>query len=67
MERETLLAHRSHWGEESKPARHDLSHLTSEEAAAYGDLRFERLRPKPRLEQERVGCGRLNERLHSWL
>jgi hypothetical protein len=29
MDRETLLAHRLHWGEEPDPARHDLSRLTT--------------------------------------
>lgn len=67
MDRETLLAHRSHWGEEPQPARHDLSRLTPEEAAVYDDLRFARLQPGLRLEQERVGFGWLNERLSALL
>ena len=29
MDRETLLAHRLHWGEEAEPARHDLARLTA--------------------------------------
>jgi hypothetical protein len=63
MDRETLLAHRSHWGEEPDPARHDLARLTPEEAAVYDDLRFGRHQPRLRLEQERVSFGWLNERL----
>jgi hypothetical protein len=63
MDRETLLEHRLHWGEEAEPARHDLPRLTTEEAAVYDELRFDRLRPSLRLEQERVGFGWLNERL----
>jgi hypothetical protein len=63
MDRETLLAHRQHWGEEPDPARHDLSRLTTEEAAVYDDLRFDRHQPRLRLEQERVGFGRVKERL----
>jgi hypothetical protein len=63
MDRETLLAHRLHWGEEPEPAHHDLPRLTPEEAAVYDDLRFDRLRPRLRLEQERVGFGWLSERL----
>lgn len=63
MDRETLLAHRLHWGEEPDPARHDLSRLTTEEAAVYDDLRFDRHQPRLRLEQERVGFGRVKERL----
>jgi hypothetical protein len=64
MDRQTLLAHRLHWGEESGPARHDLSRLTVAEAAMYDDLRFDRFQPRVRLEQERVGFGWLNEQLH---
>ncbi|MEP7282692.1 MAG: DUF3322 domain-containing protein [Rubrivivax sp.] len=67
MDQETLLAHRSHWGEEPGPARHDLSRLTTEEAAVYDDLRFERLQPRLRLEQEHVGFGWFSEQLHSGL
>lgn len=59
MDRETLLAHRTHWGEEPEPVRHDLARLTLEEAALYDDLRFDRLQPRLRLEQERIGYGRL--------
>lgn len=65
MDRETLLAHRSHWGEEPEPARHDLSRLTTEEAAVYHDLRFDRLQPRLRLEQERIGYGWVCDRLAS--
>lgn len=63
MDRETLLAHRSHWSEEPDPARHHLSHLTTEEAAVYDDLRFDRLSSRLRLEQERVGFGWVCDRL----
>lgn len=63
MDRETLLAHRLHWGEEPGPARHDLSRLTPEETAVYDDLRFDRHQPRLRLEQEHVGFGWLCERL----
>jgi hypothetical protein len=63
MDGETLLVHRSQWGEEPEPARHDLSRLTPEEATVYDDLRFDRLQPRLRLEQERVGFGWVNQRL----
>lgn len=63
MDRETLLAHRPHWGEEPEPARHDLTRLTPEEAAVYDELRFDRHQPRLRLEQERVGFGWLCDRL----
>ncbi|WP_180684491.1 DUF3322 domain-containing protein [Tepidicella baoligensis] len=63
MDRETLLAHRLHWGAEPEPAHHDLVRLTPEEAAVYDDLRFDRYQPRLRLEQERVGFGWLRDRL----
>ena len=63
MDRETLLAHRPHWGEEPEPARHDLPRLTPEETAVFDELRFDRLKPRLRLEQERVGFGWLCNRL----
>ncbi|NCA70861.1 MAG: hypothetical protein EOM91_12270 [Sphingobacteriia bacterium] len=63
MDRETLLAHRAYWGEEPKPARHDLPRLTSAEAALYDELRFDRIRPSLRLEQEHIGYGWLVEHL----
>ncbi|MCW7541986.1 DUF2220 family protein [Aquabacterium sp. A7-Y] len=55
MDRETLLTHRAQWGEEPEPARHDLARLTIEEAALYDELRFDRIQPRLRLEQERIG------------
>jgi hypothetical protein len=64
MDRETLLAHRAQWGEEPEPARHDLVRLTSEEAALYDDLRFDCIQPRLRLEQERIGYGRLCDNLN---
>jgi len=57
MDRETLLAHRAQWGEELAPARHDLARLTIDEAALYDELRFDRIQPRLRLEQERIGFG----------
>lgn len=64
MDRETLFAHRLHWGEEPVPVRHDLSRLTMDEAAIYDELRSDRIQPRLRLEQERLGFGWLGERLH---
>lgn len=63
MDRDTLLAHRLHWGEEPDPVRHELARLTPEETAVYDDLRFDRHQPRLRLEQERVGFGWLCDRL----
>jgi hypothetical protein len=63
MDRETLLAHRLHWGEEPEPARAELPRLTAPEAAVYDELRFDRLQPRLRLEQERVSFGWFSARL----
>lgn len=63
MNRETLLAHRLQWGEEPEPARHDLARFTMEEAALYDELRFDRIQPRLRLEQERLGFGWVCQRL----
>ncbi|MCX9158561.1 DUF3322 domain-containing protein [Niveibacterium sp. 24ML] len=63
MDRETLLAHRPHWGEESTPIQHPLPCLTAHETQVYDELRFDRVQPRLRLEQERVGFAWLNEQL----
>jgi hypothetical protein len=55
MDRETLFAHRLQWGEEAAPVQHGLSRLSAAEAALYDEIRFDRIQPKLRLEQERVG------------
>ena len=63
MDRATLLAHADHWGEEPQPLSRDLPRLTAEEGALYDDLRDNRLRPRLRLEQERVGFGWVQQAL----
>jgi len=65
MDRRTLMAHRSQWGDEppEKRHKHPLSRLTDQEARLYDDLRLDRIRPHLRLEQERVGFSWLNEQL----
>lgn len=55
MDRDTLLAHRPHWGKEPKPEKRELSRLNSTEAALYDELRQNRLGIHLRLEQERIG------------
>ncbi len=55
MDRTTLVAFESQWGEEEKQARRDLPRLTGEERALYDDLRDNRIRKNLRLEQERIG------------
>ena len=63
MDRETLLAHRPHWGTESRPETRDLPRLTAEENALYNDLRDNRLGRQVRLEQERIGFEWVREAL----
>ena len=57
MDRATLLAHADHWSEEPQPLLRNLPRLTAQEGALFDDLRDSRLRPRLRLEQERVGFG----------
>ena len=57
MDRPTLMVHESLWGEEEAQITHDLPRLTGAERALFDDLRDNRLRPRLRLEQERVGFG----------
>ena len=59
MDRETLMAHRDHWGEESRPALRDLPRLDVAEQALFDDLRHNRLQAGLRLEQERIGFDSL--------
>ncbi|MFA5685072.1 MAG: Wadjet anti-phage system protein JetD domain-containing protein, partial [Lysobacteraceae bacterium] len=63
MDRSTLFAHQAHWGEESRPASQPLTRLDAEESALYDDLRLDRIRPRLRLEQERIGYGWLKDGL----
>lgn len=63
MDRETLLVHRVHWGEETSPTQQELPRLKTEEAEVYDDLRFDRIQPRLRLEQERVGFTWASQRL----
>lgn len=63
MDRETLLSHCVHWADDPTPARQDLPRLTTGEAAVYDELRFDRIEPRLRLEQERVSFAWLNEQL----
>lgn len=63
MDRATLLAHAAHWGTEPTPTTQNLSHLTPEEASVYDDLRYDRIQPQLRLEQERIGFAWLTAAL----
>lgn len=55
MDRETLNAHKAHWGEEPDQVLHDLPRLAVHERALFDDLRDNRIRKNLRLEQERIG------------
>jgi hypothetical protein len=57
MDRATLMAHETFWGEEPDQVMHDLPRLTASERALFDDLRDNRIRKGLRLEQERIGFG----------
>ncbi len=57
MDRRTLLAFESLWGEEEKQTRRDLPRLTTAESVLYDELRDNRIQKNLRLEQERIGFG----------
>lgn len=63
MDRETLLSHRALWVREEEPYRAELSGLTEAERELFDDLRNDRLGPRVRLEQERIGFGRVTSAL----
>lgn len=54
MDRDTLIAHEAHWGEEPEQVLHDLPRLRAEERALFDELRDNRIRRNLRLEQERA-------------
>ena len=54
MDRATLLEHKDFWGSEDRPTSRELAHLRPDESAFYDDLRFDRIVPDLRLEQERI-------------
>ncbi|MDD2881418.1 MAG: DUF3322 domain-containing protein [Rhodoferax sp.] len=65
MDRATLCAHQSQWGNEPQPVQHDLPRLDAVESALFDELRCKRLHANlptnkapesaVRLEQERIG------------
>jgi hypothetical protein len=63
MDRDTLHAFSSLWGNEETPVLRDLTRLTLEEQALYDDLRDNRIQTNLRLEQERIGFGWVLEKL----
>lgn len=63
MDRSTLLAHESFWGNEPVQRTTNLNRLTLPEQELYDDLRDNRIRPRLRLEQEHVRFSCLNAAL----
>ncbi len=63
MDRATLLEHKNFWGSEERPTARELERLRPDEAALYDDLRFDRIAPSLRLEQERIGFAWINSEL----
>jgi len=63
MDRATLMAHQTQWGEEMQPVPRDLPRLDAAEAALFDDLRCNRLGTGVRLEQERIGFSWLQNAL----
>jgi hypothetical protein len=63
MDRATLMAHETLWGEEHDQTINDLPTLTPTEAALYDELRDNRIRKNLRLEQERIGFHEVTEAL----
>ena len=55
MDRKTLLEHQAFWGREDSQTARELERLRPEESALYDDLRFNRIAPALRLEQEHIG------------
>ena len=55
MDRATLDAHASVWGNEATPLRVDLQRLSPDERALYDSLRDNHIRAGLRLEQEHIG------------
>ena len=67
MDRETLMAHKVHWGREKTPCTSELSYLTEEESFLYDELRFNSIRPNLRLEQEFISFSYVEEVLQALL
>ncbi len=65
MDRKTLIAHKSQWVSEPQPLNRDLTRLSAEENALFDDLRFNRIGPAVRLEQERIGFDLIKSELKS--
>jgi hypothetical protein len=67
MDRETLLAHRDQWVEESAPTKAKLDRLTESEQDLFQDLLSDRFGFRVRLEQERISFGCVRQALEQRL
>jgi len=65
MDRETLMAHRPLWVNETIPHDKPLARLTDAERALFEDLQFDRIGKKVRLEQERISFIYLQQALQN--
>ncbi len=54
MDRATLLEHRIFWGKEDSATDRELTRLQPAESELYDELRYNRISPALRLEQERI-------------
>jgi hypothetical protein len=63
MDRSTLLEHRDRWSLESKPSRRDLNRLELQERDLFEDLVAGTFDENVRLEQERIGIGKVTAAL----
>ena len=61
MDKETLMAHRSLWGQEQTPSRRNLTNLTVPESDVYRLLKENGLTDGLRLEQERISYVLLSD------
>ncbi|MCP4333246.1 MAG: hypothetical protein GY785_11370 [Gammaproteobacteria bacterium] len=66
MDRETLLAHRQFWGNESKPTSRELGNLRPHESELYKEIVSNEYGKNLRLEQERIGFGWLQVALSNF-
>ncbi|MCG8479361.1 MAG: DUF2220 family protein [Spirochaetales bacterium] len=65
MDRTTLFEHETQWGLEPQPTTAPLPTLNDEESRLYDELRFNRIRPNLRLEQELISFSALRRALET--
>ena len=68
MDEDTLIASKTFWGQEAenkKQTPDSLTHLTSQEAKLYQQLKQDHWQVRLRLEQERVPFSLLQDKLNA--